>query len=120
MASEICKAYIRGALVSNWFWNKLLGQFHSWNQKVMLEINSKQASKITKVFSIISASLKDPDTFGQTMSSWYSIYTHTILSVIVQMQGNIVSGKCGVLSTMGPRENNNPDNEITPPSHHKL
>lgn len=38
MASEVCKAYIRGALVTNWFWNKLLGHLHPWNQRWCLQL----------------------------------------------------------------------------------
>lgn len=70
MASEVCKAYIRGALVTNWFWNKLLGHPHRWNQRWCLELRvNNHALSITKVFSIIPAGLRDPDSFRQSKGS---------------------------------------------------
>lgn len=70
MASEVCKAYIRGALVTNWFWNKLLGHPHPWNQRWCLELwVNNHAPNITKVFSIIPAGLRDPESFRQSERS---------------------------------------------------
>lgn len=70
MASEVCKAYIRGALVTNWFWNKLLGHPHPWNQRWCLELwVNNHTPNITKVFSIIPAGLRDPESFRQSERS---------------------------------------------------
>lgn len=70
MASEVCKAYIRGALVTNWFWNKLLGHPHPWNQRWCLQLwVNNHAPNITKVFSIIPAGLRDPENFRQSKRS---------------------------------------------------
>lgn len=70
MASEVCKAYIRGALVTNWFWNKLLGHPHPWNQRWCLRLwVNNHAPNITKVFSIIPAGLRDPESFRQSKRS---------------------------------------------------
>lgn len=70
MASEVCKAYIRGALVTNWFWNKLLGHPHPWNQRWCLQLwVNNHTSNITKVFSIIPAGLRDPESFRQSQRS---------------------------------------------------
>ena len=68
MASEVCKAYRRGALVTNWFWNKLLGHPHPWNQRWCLELRANRHI-ITKVFSIIPAGLRDPESCRQSTRS---------------------------------------------------
>lgn len=86
MASEVCKAYIRGALVTNWFWNKLLGHSHPWNQRWCLQLwVNNHAPNITKVFSIIPAGLRDPENFRQSKRSSENRTETTHVSLTSQM-----------------------------------
>lgn len=77
MASEVCKAYSRGALVSHWFWNKLWVfstlEIKSWPLNWMAKIKHP---KISKVFSIIS-DWRDPDIFSHITSSKYTSFWST-------------------------------------------
>lgn len=69
MASGVCKAYIRGALVSDWFWNKFSQALWASQAKVVLAVNGSLCLTSSRSFRIHLESSWSLTTSGRAFMS---------------------------------------------------